>query len=175
MRLEVWCFCCWWWWCWWCCCEGVTPVAAVRGGTKVYPTKFFPFREEIHAGAGYQSFSRDFVESSNRTGLYLRENLCRELHDLQERHLYPETEEPACERLLFLSFIRRPHSTDVLERTILESSELDSLYRSIILNTTSTILAKKEASVLRKPPTPSPRRIHHLPQRHTHLASPYRC
>lgn len=32
--------------------------------------------------------SRDFavskVQSSNRTGLYLRENLCRELHNLQE-------------------------------------------------------------------------------------------
>lgn len=31
---------------------------------------------------------RDFVvskaQSSNRTGLYLRENLCREFHDLQE-------------------------------------------------------------------------------------------
>lgn len=57
VRLEVWCWGWWWWWCC-CCCEGVTPVAAVRGGMKVYPTSFFPFREEIHAGAGYQSFSR---------------------------------------------------------------------------------------------------------------------
>lgn len=52
------------------------------------------------------------VQSSNRTGLYLRENLCREFHDLQERHLCTDTEEPACERLLVLSFIRGPHSTD---------------------------------------------------------------
>lgn len=121
--------------------------------------------------------SRDFVvskvQSSNRTGLYLRNNLRRELHDLQERHLYPDTEEPACERLLVLSFTKEPHSTDLPERTISESSELDSLYRSTTLNTTSTILAKKEASVLRKSPTPSPRRIHHLPQRHTQLASSY--
>lgn len=64
VRLEVW----WWWWCW-CCCEGVTPVAAVRGETKVYRTSLFSFREEINAGAGCQSFSRDFLESSNRTGL----------------------------------------------------------------------------------------------------------
>lgn len=81
----------------------------------------------------------------------------------KKRNLYADTEEPACERLLVLSFIRGPHSTDLPERTILESFELDSLYRSTTLNTTSTILAKKEASVLRKPPTPSPRRIHHLP------------
>lgn len=49
---------------------------------------FFSFREEINAEAGSQFFSRDFVgskvQSSNRTGLYLRENLRRELHNLQE-------------------------------------------------------------------------------------------
>ncbi|EMF16362.1 uncharacterized protein SEPMUDRAFT_145622 [Sphaerulina musiva SO2202] len=89
----------------------------------------------------------------------------------KKRNLYANTEEPACERLLVLSFTKEPHSTDLPERTILESSGLDSLYRSTTLNTTSTILAKKEASVLRKPTsTPSPRRI-----RHTQLASPYRC
>lgn len=60
---------------------------------------------------------------------------------LKKRNLYADTEEPACERLLVLSFIRRPHSTDLPERTILESSELDSLYRSTTLNTSSTILA----------------------------------
>lgn len=105
---------------------------------------------------------RDFVvskvQSSNRTGLYLRENLCRELHDLQERHLYPDTEEPAYERLLVLSFIRRPHSTVVPERTIFESSELDSLYRSITLNTIFTILAKKGGICTSKTSTPSLRR-----------------
>lgn len=69
----------------------------------------------------------------------------------KKRTFCADTQEPACERLLVLSSIRGPHSTDVLERTILESSELDSLYRSITLNTTSTILAKKEVSVLRKP------------------------
>lgn len=93
----------------------------------------------------------------------------------KKRNLYPNTKEPACETLLVLSFIRISNSTDLPERTILESSKLDSLYRSTTLNTTSTILAKKEASVLRKPPTPSPRRIHHFPQRYTQLASPYRC
>lgn len=69
----------------------------------------------------------------------------------KKRNLYTDTEEPACERLLVLSFTKEPHSTDLPERTILESSELDSLYRSTTLNATSTILAKKEASVLRKP------------------------
>lgn len=93
----------------------------------------------------------------------------------KKRNLYADTKEPVCERLLVLSFIRGPRSTNLPERTILESSELDSLYRSTTLNTTSTILAKKEASVLRKPPTPNSRRIHRLPQRHTQLASPYRC
>lgn len=61
----------------------------------------------------------------------------------KKRNLYADTEEPACDRLLVLSFIRISNSTDLPERTILESSELDSLYRSITLNTTSTILAKK--------------------------------
>lgn len=30
----------------------------------------------------------------------------------KKRHLCADTKEPACERLLVLSFIRRPHSTD---------------------------------------------------------------
>lgn len=93
----------------------------------------------------------------------------------KKRNLYTDTEEPACERLLVLSFIRISNSTNLPERTILESSELDSLYRSITLNTTSTILAKKEASVLRKPPTPNPGENPSSPSRQTQLASPYPC
>lgn len=88
----------------------------------------------------------------------------------KKRNFYADTEEPACERLLVLSFIRRPHSTDLPERTILKTSGLDSLYRSTTLNTTSTILAKKEASVLRKPPTPNPGENPSSPSK-THPAS----
>lgn len=36
----------------------------------------------------------------------------------KKRNLCADTKEPACERLLVLSFIRGPHSTDLPERTI---------------------------------------------------------
>lgn len=97
------------------------------------------------------SLGRDFVESSNRMGSTYARISAENFMTFKKRNLYPDTKEPACERLLVLSFIRGPHSTDLPERTILESSELDSLYRSITLNATSTILAKKEASVLQRP------------------------
>lgn len=175
MRLEVWC---WGWWWWWWCCEGVTPVAAMGGGTKCTDEFFFLLARKYMLEP-VVSPSRDFIgqkcnQATERGSTYARIS-AENFMTFKKRNLYPDTKEPACVRLLVLSFIRGPHSTDLPERTILESSELDSLYRSITLNTTSTILAKKEASVLRKPPTPSPRRIHHLPLRHTQLASPYRC
>lgn len=62
-----------------CCCER---------RDEVYPTSFFFLFARKSMLELVVSPSRDFVgskvQSSNRTGLYLRENLRRELHDLQE-------------------------------------------------------------------------------------------
>lgn len=117
VRLEV--------WCWgWCCCEGTTPVAAVGGGTKcTRRVFFFSFREEIHAGAGYQSFLGTMWvpkcnQATERGSTYARIS-AENFMTFKKRNLYPDTKEPACDRLLVLSFIRISNSTDLPERTIL--------------------------------------------------------
>lgn len=140
----------------------------MKGGTKcTRRVFFFLFARKLMLEPGL-SLSLETLwfqkcnQATERGSTYARIS-AENFITFKKRNFYADTEEPACERLLVLSFIRRPHSTDLPERTILKTSGLDPLYRSTTLNATSAILAKKEESVLRKPPTPSPRRIHHLP------------
>lgn len=96
-----------------CCCE--------RGERKSTGQVFFSFREEINAGAGYQSFLETlWVQKCNqateRGSTYPRIS-AENFMTFKKRNFYADTEEPACERLLVLSFIRISNSTDFPERT----------------------------------------------------------
>lgn len=57
-------------------------------------------------------------QATERGSTYARIS-AENLMTFKKRNLYADTKEPACERLLVLSFIRISNSTDLPERTIL--------------------------------------------------------